>query len=600
MTSAIDITKPIYGTPTTQSVRDNFSITQQEISDLQDNRTPLWPYLPIKGGIMTGKITLDADPVSNLHAASKQYVDNLAFAQSGTVPEAPKDGWFYTRGGGTVPTDNNNWSHGPVFNIMQIAQAYNTPLYAIGSDVTNNYYGFSPSFVDALAFNRTSKILHFLFTNTSVADFSATGINFLQPVTVTADPTANLGVATKQYVDTKVLTGAATIIVSDTAPVSPSNNALWWDSVGTQLYLWYNDGNSTQWVNTTNAGFGALNSDAPLDGMLYGRRSGTWSQAATDVSIQNNIGRNVLHNGLMRIAQRGTTVFNSSGYTLDRWRLDLSLDTTNVQQIDATDTQRAQSGDEAVSKLMFVGVTGNAGAGSFTEVQQYVEDVRRLAGKTVIVSFWAYASTGGTPKIGVAAAQYFGSGGTPSAAVSINGTPVTISGTMARYSVPITFPSASGKTLGTNNDHYSRIIFFLSSGATNNTFAGGIGVQAANFLLWGVQCEIAQPGQTQPTPLEKLDYRIDLSNCQRFYFFANGGIWFGIGATGATQNCGGTVMFPTTMRAPPTVAFSNTIYGNSSGITAYATSPMSTGVYAVAAAAGNVSFTTALTASADL
>ena len=36
MPSAIDITKPIYGTPTTQSVRDNFHIARDEITALQD------------------------------------------------------------------------------------------------------------------------------------------------------------------------------------------------------------------------------------------------------------------------------------------------------------------------------------------------------------------------------------------------------------------------------------------------------------------------------------------------------------------------------------------------------------------------------------
>ena len=34
--------------------------------------------LPLAGGTMTGKITLDADPVSALHAATKQYVDNTS------------------------------------------------------------------------------------------------------------------------------------------------------------------------------------------------------------------------------------------------------------------------------------------------------------------------------------------------------------------------------------------------------------------------------------------------------------------------------------------------------------------------------------------
>src|SRR5678809_1648375 len=107
MASQIDSSKPIYGTPTTQSVRDNFETARLEITQLQDTRTPNWPYLPMAGGIMTGKITLDADPVANLHAVTKQYVDNIAFSASGTIPEAAKDGWYYARGGASTPQSNN-------------------------------------------------------------------------------------------------------------------------------------------------------------------------------------------------------------------------------------------------------------------------------------------------------------------------------------------------------------------------------------------------------------------------------------------------------------------------------------------------------------
>ena len=37
-------------------------------------------YLPLSGGTMTGKITLDSDPTSPLHAATKEYVDTIAAA----------------------------------------------------------------------------------------------------------------------------------------------------------------------------------------------------------------------------------------------------------------------------------------------------------------------------------------------------------------------------------------------------------------------------------------------------------------------------------------------------------------------------------------
>ena len=36
--------------------------------------------------------------------------------------------------------------------------------------------------------------------------------------------------------------------VSATAPSSPSNGDLWFDSVNLRMYVYFNDGNSAQWV----------------------------------------------------------------------------------------------------------------------------------------------------------------------------------------------------------------------------------------------------------------------------------------------------------------------------------------------------------------
>lgn len=46
-------------------------------ADLTTTTTTANAALPKSGGTMTGKITLDGDPTSNLHATTKQYVDNL-------------------------------------------------------------------------------------------------------------------------------------------------------------------------------------------------------------------------------------------------------------------------------------------------------------------------------------------------------------------------------------------------------------------------------------------------------------------------------------------------------------------------------------------
>lgn len=49
-----------------------------------------------------------------------------------------------------------------------------------------------------------------------------------------------------------VVGGGAPATASDTAPVNPQPGALWFDTVGQALYIWYQDPNSSQWVVAVN------------------------------------------------------------------------------------------------------------------------------------------------------------------------------------------------------------------------------------------------------------------------------------------------------------------------------------------------------------
>jgi len=69
----------------------------------------------------------------------------------------------------------------------------------------------------------------------------ALGGTFGGTVTV-ATPTLSTHAATKGYVDG--LTGGATVPVSDTAPASPSNGDMWYDTVTERLHVYY----GSQWL----------------------------------------------------------------------------------------------------------------------------------------------------------------------------------------------------------------------------------------------------------------------------------------------------------------------------------------------------------------
>lgn len=69
-------------------------------------------------------------------------------------------------------------------------------------------------------------------------------------------------------------TQPAAVVISDVPPANPKPGMLWWSSVNGELLLWYDDGDSSQWVAATDTGQGIK--DAPYDGKAYARQDGEW------------------------------------------------------------------------------------------------------------------------------------------------------------------------------------------------------------------------------------------------------------------------------------------------------------------------------------
>lgn len=330
----------------------------------------------------------------------------------------------------------------------------------------------------------------------------------------------------------------------DTPPSNSTPGASWWDSVSCQLFVYYNDGNSSQWVPAV--AIPASVGEAPSNNYVYGRQNGQWANLGAIAQLQGNVGRNLIHNSMFNVAQRGTGPFTTSGWGLDRWLSAVGGSTMSTSRITLSDADRAAIGDEAARLALQCVGTGTAGAGDFIiPATQTIEDVTRLAGKTIVLSFWAKANAG-TPKLGINIYQGFGTGGSPSAAVKLTSQALTLSTAWTRYTTMWNMPSISGKTIGTDpNTSMVGVQFWMSSGTTNNVDAGGIGVQSYILQLWGVQLEIGSVA----TQLEKIPYEDDLRHCQRFYQVLQG-VTASYGLIGSTV--AGMVSFPVTMRAPPT------------------------------------------------
>jgi hypothetical protein len=380
-----------------------------------------------------------------------------------------------------------------------------------------------------------------------------------------------------------------TCTYGDTPPASPAPGVLWFDTVSCQMFLWYNDGNSSQWVPTV--AIPASVGEAPVDSNIYGRINGGWTNLLAAQQIQANVGRNLIHNSMFNVAQRGAGPFTTApANTVDRWLMTFSLDTLSISQSVISDAGRGIIGDEAVAFVLSSTFTGNAGAGAFSLLEQRIEGVRRLAGKTITISFWSNATA--TLNLGVSLYQMFGTGGSPSTTVTINGQRVTLTGGWTRYSVTFNIPSIIGMTLGTVGD-YTGLRFWYSAGSTNAAQSGNVGVQAGTINLWGVQLEIG----TKATQLEKIEYADDLRHCQRFF---QAGIISVVGSAAAGGSFNAQISFPVTMRAQPTVTLSGLSYSNASGASIYSSGSGNFVARVGTVAAGDGAMGGAYTATADL
>lgn len=306
--------------------------------------------------------------------------------------------------------------------------------------------------------------------------------------------------------------------------------------------------------------------------------------------------RNYIHNPIFRWWQRGAGPWTTNGtLTADRWGLGLVTDTMSATQVTMLDADRTAIGDERAQWALKITNTGNAGAGAYSYVTQRMEQLWRFSNKVVIVSFWAYGTT--LPFLGVNMLSYFGTGGSPTTNFWQTAQILPITTNWQRYSAIFSVPSLAGTTFGTSDDSMFGLAFIMSSGSGNSNFAGTMPTQSGTLYLWGVQVEIAQPGQTQPSPLDRPDEMVDYNNCRRFY---QTGQFEVAGWQLAGAGLGYTHAFSPYMRTTPTVTSSALTLTNCTGTITSQVTPYSIIPYATTTASGSVLYAGQFQASADI
>ena len=216
--------------------------------------------------------------------------------------------------------------------------------------------------------------------------------------------------------------------------------------------------------------------------------------------------RNLIINGAMQVAQRGTSFTSTSGYTLDRWKVETGASGAVAVTQEAFTLGQTDVPDEP-KNYMRVTLTGLP---TDPKIIQHVEGVRTLAGQTCTLSFWAKADSAKTISEGGFFTQNFGSGGSSNVNTNIGAWSVTTS--WQKITITTTLPSISGKTIGGGDKLEVRLD---PNGGEN------VVLDIAN-----VQLEV---GDTA-TPFEHRSYGQELALCQRYYQA------FGAGAVGAEEN----------------------------------------------------------------
>jgi len=273
---------------------------------------------------------------------------------------------------------------------------------------------------------------------------------------------------------------------------------------------------------------------------------GSWGIVGTPPTAQI-AGKNAIINGDFGVWQRGTT-FNgiTNGlFSADRWHIanNNSGATVNITQQTFTPGTAPVAGYESAYYLQYAQTVAGSGA-TYSQLVQNIEDVRKFAGQTITVSFWA-KSASGTINVSPVWGQYFGTGGSSSVENGFNPGTISVTTTWTRYTAQLTVPSIAGKTIGANNN----CAYFYLGLPLNSTFT---------LSVWGVQIEAGQTATEFTTASGTVQGELAL--CQRYYYQITGSAAsqnpIGIASLLSSTNAECDVQYPVTMRTSPTMSYS--------------------------------------------
>ena len=295
-----------------------------------------------------------------------------------------------------------------------------------------------------------------------------------------------------------------------------------------------------------------------------------------DTSVHGR--RNLIINGAMQVAQRGTSSTSAGGYyTVDRiyWAknntTELAVTTSqsteapqgfsNSWRVQVTTAETAQAAGELVYFLY------NGEAKDFQHLKYGTSNAEK-----VTLSFWVRSSVTGTYSV-----LFYLADDTRACTHTYT---VNTANTWEQKTITV-----DGDTTGViDNDNGSgfALYFTLSAGSNSkgtgstsfNAYTGtdfadsnqvNFAAQTGNYYITGIQLEVGE----QATPFEHRSYGDELARCQRYFFKLTDISGDGAGTFGHRYNNDSAkrtieILYPTTMRTSPslTVTCPNTVDTN--------------------------------------
>ena len=275
--------------------------------------------------------------------------------------------------------------------------------------------------------------------------------------------------------------------------------------------------------------------------------------------------KNLIINGAMQVAQRGTSFADLSGYGLDRFQVGSS----DSAAVTVTQDTTVPSGEGFKNSMKFDVTTADTSLGA----SEYYQFFQKIEGqntahlmwgtsdaKSVTLSFWCRSN-----KIGTYVTTFLNS-----ATNRFNPNNFTISSANTWEKKTITVSGDTTGTWLTTNGIGLYVIWNLALGSnfddgTDGTWGSGdygsgttvnfLDSTSNEFYLTGVQLEIGEVA----TPFEHEDIGTTLAKCQRYYAIrentaASSTYFCNLQAYATTSVFGYIADYPATMRSTPTVS----------------------------------------------